>query len=352
MIVINGRFTTQNITGVQRASYEIVRRLIGLRDDIRVVSPASPLSEYYLPVDVVPGPFGGIGGHAWEQTVLRTLVGPRDLLLGYGGTGPILSTINQVIVIHDANYIEGPAAYSANFRRAYRIIQGWHASRSHICTVSGWSAASIGAAFGVDPARMDIIPNAADHVLELGRDPSVLLRQELVRPFLLCVGSANPNKNFPRVIDAYKLLDAPEFDLVIVGGGAAVFANAALNTDGDGIRQLGYVTDEELRSLYEAASAYVMPSLLEGFGIPAVEAMTLGCPVIASNVSALPEVCGDAALYFDPLDPADIARAMLQIVGDAALRDTLRAAGIVRAARYSWQHSAELLNDVLNRASE
>tara|TARA_B100001179_G_scaffold172709_1_gene128131 strand:- start:7390 stop:8241 length:852 start_codon:yes stop_codon:yes gene_type:complete len=272
------------------------------------------------------------------------------LLVNLNNTGP-LGLRRQILMIHDVNYLLGPDGYSRGFRTGYRIAQAIHARTAAICTVSQWSAGEIGKAFGIAPETIEVIPNGADHLLEMKSDPQAVDRFGLSeRPFALCVGSANPNKNFPAVMKAYQGLDDPAFDLVIVGGSSAnIFQAEGTFADCPGIRRLGRVSDEELRALMEAAAVFVMPSFLEGFGLPPIEAMTLNTPVVSSNASALPEVCGDAALYFDPRDIGAIGRAMVRVIEDQELADKLRHAGKARATLFSWDNAARKFTSFAGR---
>jgi glycosyltransferase involved in cell wall biosynthesis len=160
------------------------------------------------------------------------------------------------------------------------------------------------------------------------------------RPYVLAVSTANPAKNFAAVVRAIELAGTVGCDFVLAGGtDPQVFARAAAPLPA-AVRRVGYVTDAELRALYEHATCFVHPSLYEGFGLPALEAMQCGCPVLASDAASIPEVCGDAALYCDARSPADIAGKLGTLVRDPALRRRLAERGRARAARFSWRSAA------------
>ncbi|WP_066551992.1 glycosyltransferase family 4 protein [Croceicoccus bisphenolivorans] len=348
MIILNARFTGQPMTGVQRAAYELGRRLLAMRSDIAAVAPDEPAATYDIPVRVPSD--GRLRGHAWEQLALPRLAGRDDWLLGLGGTGPVAFS-RQIVMIHDVNYLIGADGYSRKFRWTYRAIHTLLARRAKICTVSHWSAREIAKAYDLDPASIAVIPNAADHILSVMPDrqaPASLGITE--RPYVLCVGSANPNKNFGTALAAYSAIPDPSFDLVIVGGSdARIFADGGAAKAHPRIHRLPRISDEALRAVIEQAAVILMPSLLEGFGIPAIEAMALGTPVIAADASALPEVCGDAAILVDPHDPAAMTAAMTRVMDDPALRTGLIASGHAQAARYSWDRSADKLSALIDQ---
>jgi glycosyltransferase involved in cell wall biosynthesis len=164
---------------------------------------------------------------------------------------------------------------------------------------------------------------------------------------VLAVGSLTPNKNFGGVVRAASMLTDLGYKVVAAGGvNARVFNGVDLT--GDDLVLAGYVTDSELRALYESATCFVFPSFYEGFGLPPLEAMHCGCPVVVSDRASLPEVCGDAAVYCDPDDPADMAKQLRLVLTSAALRRELSEAGKKRARQFGWQRSAEQLNELLS----
>jgi glycosyltransferase involved in cell wall biosynthesis len=170
-------------------------------------------------------------------------------------------------------------------------------------------------------------------------------------PYLLYVGNAYPHKNLDRLVEAFATFHKhrPEFHLAIVGGGDAFHRrlqeSARAKGYDHGVAFLGTVTDGELGALYDHATAYVFPSLYEGFGLPPLEAMCRGIPVASSDATCLPEILGDAARYFDPMSVPDMVRAMDAIASDDALREELRRKGSERARRYDWDTTAKITLD-------
>ena len=160
------------------------------------------------------------------------------------------------------------------------------------------------------------------------------------QPYALAVSSPTPSKNFAVIERALALLGPQAPRCVVVGAAdPAVFRGTPGST---ALLRVGYVPDAQLKALYAHATCFVFPSLYEGFGIPPLEAMASACPVIASTAAALREVCGDAALYFEPTRPDELAQRLQQVFGDASLRDCLRAAGMKRLEHFSWDRAASL----------
>jgi glycosyltransferase involved in cell wall biosynthesis len=227
-------------------------------------------------------------------------------------------------------------------RRALRVL-----------TVSEFSRSRLAARLGVPAQRIAVLPNGADHLESLAEDPGLAARAGLAgQPFLMAVGSASPSKNLPRLVKAFARSGLSGRVLLVVIGGtnAEVFASEDLPTV-EGVRYLGPIDDAGLKALYGQALALVQPSLYEGFGLPPLEAMACGCAVAAAKAAALPEVCGDAAIYFDPLSEQDIADAMQRLAEDESLRSSLRCAGRARAARFSWHAAARQLRELVRCAA-
>lgn len=204
---------------------------------------------------------------------------------------------------------------------------------------------------GLDPSRIRVVPLAVDgaifHPLAVEECRLVAARLGVRRPYLLYAGGFDPRKGVDRLVDAFAGSGLPAtHDLLLVGAlvgprGVAIGARARRSPAARSIRLLGFVSDGDLAHLYGGASAFVFPSVYEGFGLPVLEAMACGAPVIAHQVSSIPEVAGDAALYVEPAASEALARAMARVVGDPGLREDLRARGLARAAGFSWGRTAK-----------
>ena len=347
-VFINGRFLGQRITGVQRYGHEVLKALAALVaahevTDVQftvLVPPGTPAQPALgLPLRTV----GRLRGHLWEQLELPWY-SRGGLLVGLGFTGPLFKR-QQIITAHDAAVHRMPEAYHPLFRVWYRLVVGRISRRSAITlAVSGFAAREATACFATPPERLRVVTEGWQHMDAIQADPAILDRVGLRgRPFVLGVSSPTPNKNFSALLQALQLMGADAPLCVVAGAAQAKVFRAAHDGAGNAqLRRVGYVSDGELKALYQHATCFVFPSFYEGFGIPPLEAMAQGCPVIASTAEAVQEVCADAALYFDPHQPAELAGRLRELLASAPLRSRLRSAGLLRAAGYSWAAAARL----------
>lgn len=355
-VSINGRFLTQPLTGVQRFARELTHALDralgagalpaalqGLRWRILVPGGAEIDTAYrHLALERR----GHGSGHLWEQTTLARAT-RRDILVGFGGSGPLLHP-RQLVVIHDATIFRHPEAFSRGYRALHTLL-GFALTRSaRIATVSQFSRGELSAIFRVPAAGIAVIHNAPDHFAETEPDTSIVSRLGLRdQGFFVLVGTLKPNKNVDFAIRAFREAALPGQKLVIVGGiHSHVFKGGGI-AEADDLIFAGKLSDAEIAGLERQATAFVFPSLYEGFGIPPLEAMTQGCPVLAADIPAVREACGDAALYFDPRDGASLRRALQSILSEPARRAALVAAGKTNLARFSWDGSAQALLAIL-----
>jgi glycosyltransferase involved in cell wall biosynthesis len=347
-ILINARFLSQAVTGVQRYAVELVRAFDRLIDcgaidhDFVLIGPKTvkeTLSLKHIPLRRV----GSLTGHAWEQLELPLHTRGR-LLLSLCNAAPIAKS-RQIVTIHDAAVFAAPEAYSLSFRLWYRVMLRQLGKRAaRIVTVSGFSSSELGRHCSIDEERIAVIHSGHEHVFCESANAGILSKHGLDgKPYLLAVSSLSPNKNFRAIVEALAYLDdgdsSGNFEVVIAGGAnPKVFSQHAVLPDR--VKHLGYVSDGELRALYEGAVGFVYPSLYEGFGFPPLEAMACGCPVIASRAASLPEICGDAALYCDPRRPKDIAAKMKELVGNPELQENLKRKGLEQVKGFSWDACA------------
>lgn len=347
MIVLNGRFLTQTVTGVQRFAREVGSELLRLRDDMMIAVPPGPVDLGGGFENASVETVGRRGGHLWEQIELPRFLASvgRPLLLSLTSTGP-MSYRPQVSTHHDITYVRHPESFALAFRALYRVIvPRLLRSSARVITVSEFSAREIASHYRIPRERLVVVPNAADALFRSRRAEAVAVRGTVGRPYLLAVSSPNAHKNIDRLIQAFLQLDeGDDISLKIVGSQSSSFTRRRVDDSRGSIEVLGRVDDAELACLYAGARAFVFPSLYEGFGIPPLEAQAAGAPVLAARAASMPEVLGDSARYFDPLSVDSIAQAMSEVLGDAELRDELRRRSLENAARYTWAHSAALVD--------
>ncbi len=348
-LAINGRFYGQPVTGVQRYAREIILEMDGLlRDQGRrgsLILPkgatADPALSFLDPVGT-----GGVSGHLWEQTILPFR--RKAALLNLCNTGPV-AVRRQIVCMHDTNVFDEPGSYSRAFRLVYRILMPILARRAALITsVSQASAERLSHHLGIPAGRIPVVPNGHEHAFRWNATASGLgTRLQGIRPFVLLLGSQAKHKNAAFILRQASALDAMDVDLVVAGGSAQIFSQLQ-TVDAPNIHRLGYVTDDDLAWLYTHALCLAFPSLSEGFGIPLVEAMALGCPIVSSDRSCLPEICGDAALLADPRDEAAWITCFRRLTSQPALREDLRGRGHERVNRFSWRASAKTYLDLLD----
>lgn len=348
-VFINARFLTEPLTGLQRWGREVLRELDAMLEDGSIdrkayrfvlLTPTQPdnMPEFRHLQLTVRGP---LRSHLWEQLILP--MAAKGFLLNFKNTAPTRHK-NMAVVIHDLQPIARPETHTAMFNRIYQWILPRVAKRAKVLlAVSESTAREIQKYFGIPVDRIAVTTDGHEHVLRVNADDTIIKEHGLRHGgFLLAVSSLNPNKNFAAILRAMKLADV-RVPLVIAGG-----ANPKVFEGQDGIDALpenaihvGRVSDAELRALYEHALGFVFPSFYEGWGLPPGEAMLLGCPVVCSNTTSLPEVCGDAALYCDPADDESIAKQLFRLVEDGPLRQELSALGRARSSQFTWRKVAE-----------
>jgi glycosyltransferase involved in cell wall biosynthesis len=240
------------------------------------------------------------------------------------------------VTLHDLQHELYPRFFSRAELAYRRLVYGRTVAASRIVlAISEHARQTLLERYGLDPGRVVAIPLGVDHAR---LTPGEAARE----PFLLYPANAWPHKNHARLYEAFALVrrERPELRLVLTGSGHGGRPLPA------GVESRGRVSDDELLTLYRTASALVFPSLYEGFGLPPLEAMACGCPVAVSNATSLPEVCGDAAEYFDPASPEDMAGAIRAVL-DAPGRYVER--GLARAQQFSWDATARAHEDVYRR---
>ena len=342
-LAVNAKFLTEPMTGVQRFASEICLQLKAMRPDTIFLCPPQPV-HVQLAQDLAAQPVGRLRGHAWEQVELPWHLARNNTpyLLNLANTAPILYPKN-VITIHDLIYLRFPAWVSKKYYYFYKWMTPRIAARSkHILTVSAFSKQEITALLKVNERKVSVIHNAVSNRL-VGKRSSAALAD--YGKYVLSVASLDPRKNLARLVEAFQQLPHQDLKLVVVG--KKINSSFEIELNHDRIVHVENASDQELADLYKNAALFVYPSLYEGFGIPPLEAMANACPVVASSTSSLPEVLGDAAYYVDPTQSGSIREAIVTVLSNPALTKSLVERGKLQAKKYSWQHSATALVDVL-----
>ena len=356
------------LRGLLSGLAELVTGDVGDRFPLLTLPGVAPPPEVRghpaFPVHVLPrGPRALRYGWTMPRALRKE---PSDLLHSLIHA-PLTSRVPTALQVPDLSFRHHPELFPRATRLRLRLLVPLHIRQARIVTtVSEFSRRDLIATYALAPERVSVIPNAVQPAatppdkFRHDREAAWLCSIDLDGPFFLYVGNLHPRKNVPRLIEAFgrarrAVADLWAYQLVIVGaswwrGGAE--EQAARSLPEGAVRLLGRVTDPERDTLLRAATALVYPSLFEGFGLPPLEAMAVGTPVVASNTSALPEVLGDAAILVDPLDVGALSRALVQVATDSALRRTLRERGLARAALFTPRRAAAAAMDAFRRALE
>lgn len=335
-LLIDGRVLSHGqFTGVERYTTRVIDALKGIGVSPDVALPDNP---------------GRYGRHLWEHTVLPYKARNYDVLFCPANMSPLWKprACKYVVTIHDISFKLFKDAFKASYRiyhdlsikrvlrLADRVITDCSNEKKMLENCYPECAGKVRAVYcGLDDAfrAREIIPARA-------KEKRVLF-----------VGSMNPRKNVKGMIKAFNTIkDRIPHELLIVGPRQEIFTDTG-TVKNERIRYAGYVNDMELKRLYLTSALFVLPSFYEGFGLPALEAMGCGCPVITSNVSSLPEVVGNAAVQVDPNDTEGMAEAMLNVLNNETFSDSLIAAGRERANQFTWVKTARQTAEVINECA-
>ena len=339
-LYINGRFLTQPMTGVERYAYNMCKAIAKLGQPFTLVCPQAPIQACYDVSGLQIVHYGRGNSHLWEQCILPFFfIGKKDyVVLSFTGLGSILIQ-HKIMTIHDLSFLENPKWFSRPYYWWYKIMTPLAVRTSrHILTVSAFSKQEIRRFYPfIKEQDITVIYNATDESL-FRPLPQIDAPSER---FALAVSSLDPRKNFNRLIEAFS--DIQDCKLYIVGAHHRNFNHQENDTATQNIHYLGRISDDELVRLYNQAVCFIFPSLYEGFGLPPIEALSCGCPVLVSDIPVLHEVCGDAATYFDPYNPYAIRKAIHQFLEG----DKQRNKSQNLARRFSWETSARSLVSLL-----
>jgi glycosyltransferase involved in cell wall biosynthesis len=255
-----------------------------------------------------------------------------------------------IVTIYDLSFLACPECHTeANRQHCLKGTTDAIAYADHIITISHHGKSELLKYFNIDPEKITVTHLAAKDIFAPAtkeEQERVLTKYQIPQDFILTVGTCEPRKNIRTLVQAYVQLPENvknDHPLVIAGGKGWLHSDIdalIASQDSGHIHRIGYVDELELPALYSAASIFVYPSLYEGFGLPILEAMASGTPVITSNTSSMPEIGGDAAVYFDPADPNQLTTILLELIDDVDLRGELRRKGFVNAKQFSWEKTA------------
>ncbi|MCR9170859.1 MAG: glycosyltransferase family 4 protein [bacterium] len=367
-IAINTRFLLPHkMEGFGWYTYEITKRLVEQHPDVtfilffdRKYDSKFVFGDNVIPVVLSPQARHPILFKIWfNQSVKRALKKYKaDIFLSPDGYLSLTTDVKQVAVMHDLNFVHNPQDLKPVMRRYYLTQFPKFAKKaSHIITVSEYSKQDICEQYQVPEDRVTAIWNGASEVfqpLKEGEIQSVRDKYSGGLPYFLFVGAIHPRKNVRRLIEAFALFrennSSSNMPLVIVG--TELWANAGMDIEisdelKSSIRFTGHLPLEELALVMGAADIFAFVPYFEGFGIPLVEAMRCGTPILAGDKTSLPEVAGDAALYCDPFSVEDIALKMTELANNDALRNDLSSKGLERSKLFSWDSAAEKVWNVL-----
>jgi glycosyltransferase involved in cell wall biosynthesis len=365
--ILDGRHIQDHFPGIGRYLFNLVSALshIAPEENLRVIYDPSLINTRYdlaslassSNVEVLP-----VGARTWsihEQFLggnRKVTAGASTWHSGYY-VMPYWLPMPAVVTLEDLLPLVAAGAMPGAFNRfIYRTLNGIAAHRAaHVITLSKAASADIQRILRIPPHKISVIGLAADARFQVYSSEEVTnIRERLDLPehYVLYLGSNKPHKNLERLVNAWVHVES-DATLVIAGHWDSRFPEAQGLVRKSGLESRilfrQNISDADLPALVSGAEVFAFPSLYEGFGLPPLEAMASGVPVVCSNASSLPEVVGDAALLFEPLDVDALASALTCVLEDAALRDSLRGRGLVQSARFTWERTARETLDVYKR---
>jgi glycosyltransferase involved in cell wall biosynthesis len=289
---------------------------------------------------------GSLQGHAWDQIDLaRAAAGTR--LVSLANSGPVLHR-DHLVVIHDAQVFRRPDFFSRRYLALHRTLGHLLARSATIATVSAFSRNELAEVLSLDPVSIPVISNSAEHFATVEPDFSIVEKLHLApHQFFLFVGSMTKNKNVDTAIRAAERLGRADFPLVVVGGDNSKVFGGGATASRSGVIIAGRLKDEEIAALFARATAFIFPSLYEGFGVPPLEAMFFACPVIASSAAAVRETCDDSVVYFDPLNADELSARMRERIALGRITPAEQEKQRLRLTTYSWTKSAAAMLEFL-----
>ena len=361
-IAVNASILGPAPSGLGQYALSLVRSLDPLREGLVVYSSCpemlSGLRATVRQISPLTRPDRGVRGHVarllWCQTALRARVGLErpGVLLSTLPEGVLRCRVPQVTVVHDLIPLAFPRDYPRQQFYFRRLVPAMLRESRAVIAVSEATRREVIAVYGLSPERVRAIPNGYDRAEFAPVGPAT---DDGGGPYVLYVGNLLPHKNLPRLIEAVARAARQSPVRLVIAGSGTLGRLAELRRlaekAGSRLELMPYVAQQALPALYRGARLVAMPSLAEGFGLPALEAMACGTPVVVGNTSAMPEVVGDAGLLVDPEDTGAISDAILRLLTQASLRKELIARGLARAAAFSWERTARQVLAVLDEVA-
>lgn len=367
-IAVNTRFLlTSKMEGFGWYTYEVVSRMVRSHPEHtfifffdRAFDPSFVFAGNVIPVVLAPQARHPILFRIWFNVSVRRALKKykADLFFSPDGYLSLTTNVPQIAVIHDINFEHNPEDVpqsALNYLKYY--FPKFTRKADHILTVSEYSRQDIITTYGIPESSVSVAWNGASEKFRPADADQKKAAEERFaggHPYLLFVGALHPRKNVGRLLEAYDQMkqnqpDTP-FKLVIVG--EQMFSNGASTVHipeniGQDVLFTGHLSMDDLVSAMSGASIFTYVPYFEGFGIPLVEAMRCGIPILSGNRTSLPEVAGDAALYCDPFDVGDICAKLTELCGNPSLRDQLGKRALERAGLFSWNHSSDLAWEVI-----
>jgi glycosyltransferase involved in cell wall biosynthesis len=350
-IFINGRFLSQEMTGVQKFANEVSRELVKSDLNVRVIAPKDIVQEENAEA-LNAETIGTLKGHLWEQLELAHFAKKHNgYLVNLANTAP-LNFSPQLVTLHDAAFKVNPDWFSKKFAVGYNmLIPRLLKDADRVFTVSRSAAQDIQKYFKVPDEKLAVAYNGiCRSFIDIDRS-----NPKDRKPFILAVSSLNPRKNFRNLIHAFNELQRDDIELVLTGAEHKAFADSdvmRLIEGDDRIVFKGYVKEKELIELYSTAMLFVYPSLYEGFGLPILEAMHFGCPIAASDSPVFNELFGNSFKSFEPEDVYSISSALRELLEDDQQRIELSNRGYETSKKYRYSDSAQKYVDYLRQRLE
>ncbi|MFH0943423.1 MAG: glycosyltransferase family 1 protein [Candidatus Beckwithbacteria bacterium] len=335
-------------TGVSRYLVELVKQLVKIDSDNQYCFYAGSLRQkptLRAFVNLVKTPRTSaqltslspkLAALAWNQLNLFKPKGDFDLFHASNWALPRLKT-RLITTIHDLSFLKFPQTHTAYLNQVHR--RHLKLVKKHCRQVIAVSQSTKHdlLAYGFKSDQVSVIYEAADSIFRPADPAAVKLKYNLTKPYLLCVATLEPRKNLKNLLQAFSLLKLSDLELVLVGkfGWGETLPELAK------VKTLGFIPDEDLAGLYSGAKAFVYPSFYEGFGLPVLEALSCGCPVITSNNSSLPEIGGEAAIYINPQSTENLSQAIKQLIQlDDSNHQTIKQKSLLQAKKFSWEKTA------------